>query len=157
MSGPPIRAIWCGKPPAPRPSSKRPPLRTSREAAVFAITAGGRSGRVAEAGKNGNPRGLGQQRGDEREGVDKACLVGVVLDSHELQPAVVGGPHQLAGSVERVPVGDDGDPVLGHHAASSGSSSRSVGATRSQIASIARMSLGCGNEAGFIWKLMREM
>jgi hypothetical protein len=37
--------------PAPSPSSKRPPLRTSSDAAVFAITAGGRSGRFATSVK----------------------------------------------------------------------------------------------------------
>jgi hypothetical protein len=40
-------AIASGKPPAPRPSSKRPPLCTSSDAAAFAITAGARSGRLA--------------------------------------------------------------------------------------------------------------
>src|SRR3954462_662470 len=44
--------MTSGNPPAPRPSSKRPPLSTSSDAAAFAMTAGSRSGRFATAGKN---------------------------------------------------------------------------------------------------------
>src|SRR5438105_4941726 len=40
-------AAMFGNAPAPRPSSKRPPLSTSSEAAALAMTAGGRSGRLA--------------------------------------------------------------------------------------------------------------
>jgi hypothetical protein len=36
-----------------------------------------------------------------------AALVGVVLDADELEPALIGHPHQLAASPERVRVGDD--------------------------------------------------
>jgi hypothetical protein len=50
--GPPKFAISSARPPAPRPSSKRPPLSTSSDAAAFAITAGGRSGRFATSVKN---------------------------------------------------------------------------------------------------------
>jgi hypothetical protein len=50
--GPPKPAITAWKPPAPRPRSKRPPLSTSSDAAAFAITAGGRSGRFATSVKN---------------------------------------------------------------------------------------------------------
>ena len=45
--GPPIPAIPSANAPAPRPSSKRPPLSTSRVAACLASMAGGRSGRLA--------------------------------------------------------------------------------------------------------------
>ena len=45
-----MAAIASQNAPAPSPSSKRPPLRTSIEAAAFAITAGGRSGRFATSG-----------------------------------------------------------------------------------------------------------
>jgi hypothetical protein len=50
-TGPPIAAIASQKAPAPRPSSKRPPESTSREAACFAIIAGPLSGRFATSGK----------------------------------------------------------------------------------------------------------
>ena len=49
--GPPYAAMASQKPPAPRPSSKRPPLSKSIVAAAFAMTAGGRRGRLATSGK----------------------------------------------------------------------------------------------------------
>jgi len=36
----------------------------------------------------------------------------MVLDSHEREAALVGDPNQLAVTVERIRVGDDGDPDL---------------------------------------------
>jgi hypothetical protein len=48
--GPPIASIPSQNAPAPRPSSTRPPLSTSRLAALRASTAGGRSGRFATFG-----------------------------------------------------------------------------------------------------------
>src|SRR4051812_35248261 len=44
--------MTSGMPPAPRPSSKRPPLSTSSDAAALAIMAGPRSGRFATSVKN---------------------------------------------------------------------------------------------------------
>src|SRR6266516_2057114 len=49
--GPPMPAIASRNAPAPRPSSKRPPLRTSMVAACLASITGGRSGRSATLGK----------------------------------------------------------------------------------------------------------
>lgn len=49
--GPPYASMASQKPPAPRPSSKRPPLSRSIVAAAFAMTAGGRSGKLATSGK----------------------------------------------------------------------------------------------------------
>jgi hypothetical protein len=48
--GPPIAAIASQNAPAPRPSSTRPALSTSRDAAALASIAGGRSGRLATSG-----------------------------------------------------------------------------------------------------------
>ena len=50
--GPPMVAMASQKPPAPRPSSKRPPLSRSMEAAALASTAGGRRGRLATSGNS---------------------------------------------------------------------------------------------------------
>ena len=49
---PPMALIASQNPPAPSPSSKRPPLSTSIDAAALARTAGGRMGRLATSGNN---------------------------------------------------------------------------------------------------------
>jgi hypothetical protein len=49
--GPPIAATASPNAPAPSPSSNRPPDNTSKLAAAFAITAGGRNGRFATSEK----------------------------------------------------------------------------------------------------------
>jgi hypothetical protein len=46
-----MAAIASQNPPAPSPSSNRPPERRSSEAAALAIIAGSRSGRFATSGK----------------------------------------------------------------------------------------------------------
>ncbi len=48
--GPPSPAIRSVNPPAPSPSSNRPPLSTSMLAACLASMAGGRNGRLATFG-----------------------------------------------------------------------------------------------------------
>jgi hypothetical protein len=50
--GPPIASTPSHNAPAPTPSSTRPPLSTSSEAAAFASTAGWRSGRLSTSGSS---------------------------------------------------------------------------------------------------------
>ena len=50
--GPPIPATPSQKAPAPSPSSTRPPLSTSSDAADLATTAGWRSGRLSTSGSS---------------------------------------------------------------------------------------------------------
>ena len=77
------------------------------------MTAGGRRGRFATSVKNEMRSRLGEQRGDQRKCVEKAPLIGVVLDADERQPALVRDPHQLPDAIQRIRVGDDRDPDLG--------------------------------------------
>jgi hypothetical protein len=78
----------------------------------LAITAGGRSGRLATSVKNRDPLRLREQRRDQGPGVEEAVLVGVVLDADEREAAFVCHPHELAVPVQRVRVRDDRDPHL---------------------------------------------
>lgn len=50
--GPPMAAMPSQNAPEPSPSSTRPPLRMSRDAAALASTAGGRSGRFTTSGNS---------------------------------------------------------------------------------------------------------
>src|SRR2546426_8664557 len=127
--GPPSPAIPSWKAPPPRPSSKRPPLSASSDAAAFAISAGGRSGRFRDVGEERDAVRLGEERCDQGKGVEEAVLVGMVLDSDELQAALVGDLHELAAAVHRVRVGDDRDPDVRHQPSDSPSASARTGAT----------------------------
>src|SRR4029453_3751355 len=110
--GPPIPATASQKLPAPRPSSKRPPLMTSSDAAALASIVGGglrgagQAGRVGEhrrradrqagdIGEEAQPIGPSEQVGDEAERVEETPLIRVVLDSDEVEPAALGGQHLL--------------------------------------------------------------
>jgi hypothetical protein len=68
---------------------------------------------VRDVGKERDPAGLGQQGGDQREGVQEASLVGVILDADELEPALVGHSHQLAAPVDQIGERDNRDADFG--------------------------------------------
>src|SRR5712692_1816699 len=111
--GPPMASIASQKAPAPIPSSKRPPERTSSDAASFAIMAGTRIGKLATSGKIGedpDPRGTREQVGHQRPRIEKAPLVRVVLDTHEVEPERVRQAHGGPSLQEVGGGGNDADP-----------------------------------------------
>ena len=85
--GPPAASIASQKPPAPMPSSTRPRLSTSRLATVLASTNGGRSGRLLTLVVTRSVDGAGEDRRDQRPGVEEPRLVGMVLDVARSSPA----------------------------------------------------------------------
>src|SRR5215218_5809254 len=101
--GPPYASMASQKPPAPSASSKRPPLSTSRLAAAFPMTAGGRSGRFAtsEETHSGGDR---RDRAEQGPGVHEAPLVRMILNADPVQAAGL----DLPGSIKQR-VGGVGD------------------------------------------------
>ena len=100
-----MAAMFSQKAPLPRPSSKRPPLSTSIEAAALAIIGWGAERQVGHVGRQPDALGARRQVGEQREGVEKAALVGVVLDPDQVEPGLLGGDGLLDGA--------PGSPVSG--------------------------------------------
>ena len=98
--------------PAPRPSSNRPPLMTSSDAAALAIIVGGAHRQAGDIREEPEPLRPRQQVGDQRERVEVPALVRVVLDPDEVEAASLGGQHLGDDRVVLVRDRRDGDPEL---------------------------------------------
>ena len=62
---------------------------------------------VRDVGEERDPARLCEQRCDERQRVEEARLVRMVLDRNQPEAALVGDPCELADAVDRAGVGDD--------------------------------------------------
>ena len=89
--GPPNASTASQNAPAPIPSSTRPSLSRSSEAADFATTDGRRSGRLRTSGTRRIRSVVAASVGQQRPGVEEAALVGVVLDRDVVEPGLVRG------------------------------------------------------------------
>ena len=112
--GPPIPATASQKLPAPIPSSNRPPLITSSDAAAFASIVGGRIGQARDVGEEAQPRRASEQVGDERERVQEAPLIRVILDADEVEPGALRGEDLLDDLRIGLGVGRHRDPERRH-------------------------------------------
>ena len=79
--------------PAPSPSSNRPPLITSSEAAALASMVAPAHRQGGDIREEAQARGAGQEVGDQGEGVEVPPLVRMVLDADQLQAAPLREPH----------------------------------------------------------------
>ena len=88
--GPPHASIASQNAPAPRPSSTRPPLSRSSDAADLASTRRVAQRQVRDVGEEADALGPAGEVGEQRPRVEEAALVRVVLDADEVEPEAVG-------------------------------------------------------------------